>query len=1383
VLCGRRLVEAPDMSSLQRILSHCLAASVLVLAGCPPSPAPEPQVIVPQVEQVATWPPLVVDKVPGHFDLPWPVRPGGQTELWRIDLLDADRPELRAWLEAWSPAPGLLARRLEIGEGAAAAGRLALARRGAYIVRSRAPGAAHVALVLASRLRAALTLEDNDLEVLCADARTGQPVQGAFVKVIYRTERLSRERVLSASGTTNANGRWHSSLVRDRFAPSVVATAVLVHGDDYAIATARRTLDHSEADCRLTLRARRTSFRPGQQVDFSGVLQQRAGRCFAALGNTAVRLWLIGPTGAAVASARARTNAVGAFTGVFTLPGNAAPGSYCVMATVEGEARFEPRRFELFSVVPRRAAPFLLTLSLDRALVVPGETLELTLTARRADGNAVPNARVRLLSWGYPVGHDGAPAWARGTAPLDETRVEVLPAAFPSVAETDKGGRLVVRWQPSRAELPREDLLCAVHADVTVPELGSAQRTVEFLLLREPPGVTIAASARFVSPSEPIELTFTTQLPPPDRAATLAVCSLTYEDRRGRRRTYPLFSAPLKWLVEQRLITTATQPGRYTFSARAGTWTSQATVWVAEGERDIPWSGARAPALIAERPWVRRGETLRVVAAAPAHAAPVALTLRSGDAVERQTIRLPEGSRSLSFRAGPQHTGPLQAKLVQIHRGTIQRGEARIGIEPGGRVLQILARLLWVRHAKWSGRGYVVTTQDRLGKKVQSVVQLELVRPAFEGVPPIGVRRKTLHWHGGKATSEQGEIKVGFHQSLLASSYALLVEALAPDGRAGSRLIPMHGSGYAHDGKAAKPRSPHQKLLALAQDGLEAPIARWLATRLLARQPELARRLPKLITDAPTDGDASAIVSLASSYPSVATAALEAAIARGGLARSTALTIAADHAPDLRPTLERILASDASPTARAAAARALGRALPESLSSLARALESDADPLVRSAAASALGDGDADALVALAAAASREAHPDVRLVVVSSLRRLGGPTAAAALLGLATGKDPEAALVALRALADIGYRGTDPRLLGLIASGPPRLRSAAAEVLSSSGAPDAIAAVLSAGSRQPDGALVRALANFDSSRVKAAMVRWLAHDDPAVRLAAAEYLAARQDKRARPALRALLDPSVPSELANRAAKALIEQRDDVSAPQLIALLEAGRLTSERRRELVRAAGSFGWQQARRSLVAILWRGLAEPSRLRNAEERHLWVEALRAASVVGPIWDAVIESAAGPTAPESLYAPALSALRREGFPAFLRALWRSPLPDDLRREAVVAYARAQGGPAVRELVELLESPVLQGPASRALADLGVIEPLLVGLNHRSSRTRAAAAAALGAIGDIRAAPALQPLLKDTDFFVRLEAAHALAAITKQPVIYTDHLGEPRQATP
>ena len=1356
----------------------------LALAGCPPPLAPEPPTVVrPGARAVASWPPVLVERVPGQAALPWPLRAGAAFEMWRIDLLEIDRPEPAPWLEDWEPRPALLARRVLVDAASLAGGQVPIARPGAYVVRAQSRGEAHVGLVLASRLRLALLLDDSDLEVLCADARSGQPVQGAFVRVVYRTERLGGERVLSASGTTDATGRWHTSLVRDRFAPTVVATAVAVHNNHYALATARRDLDHSDASFRLTLRSQSAAFHPGQRAEFTGVLQRRDGLRLAPVGNAPIRLELLDPAGNATGVARVRTSAVGAFSDAFLLASGATGGPYVVVAWLEDEPLAEPREFELFRVLPRRPLPFRLQASLDRAVLSPGDAVTLSLAASTADRKPMAGARVRLLSWGYPVSLEGTPAWVRSTAPLDDARVVPLPVGFPAEATTDKDGKLELTWRPGRDELPLSDLVCAVQAVVAGPQGGSVRRTAEFLLLGAAPLLAVESDAAFLAPSERFSLTFATSLPPQAQREERAVCTLTYEEPAGRQHVFQVLEAPVAALADRRLVVTASKPGRYAFTARVRDSDSRAVVWVVQGNGAVPWSGASGPSLLTARPWCKRGARLQALVAAPRGGGPVALTVRSGGLVERQSVPVWAGARGLRLTVLPEHHDPIRAALVQVHAGAVEVGRAVVGVEPGGRTLEVGTRLLWVRQGEWSGRGFGISARDRLGAGVQSIVHTELLRPTFQGLPPAGVQRHTLQWHGGDATSAQGELEAGFEEGLLAKSYALFIEALAPDGRAGSALLPTHARRAAPLEPRGAPRPPRERLAALARHGFDDPMARWLAARLIAQQPKLAAHLASLAAKAKTDDAALALLRLAVPYPGAALPALEAALARADADRPGALAIAADFAAEARPIVQQVLAADPDPEVRRAAARVVGRSLPLSLPSLAQALGSDTDPLVRAAVASTLGNGDEAAATTLAEALRSEAEAEVRLAIVGALRRLGGCAAAEALLDTLGVDDPELALAALRALGDIGYRGTDSRVLRVLRKGKPPLQAEAARVLAKAGTPEATRAICAATERHPTAPLVEALTVIRSRSVRAAMAQWLGHEDPAIRLAAAEYLAALNDERACPVLRGFLDPAMAPELAERAAKALIARRSEAAALKLVQLLEAGRLSPATRAAVVRTAGELGWHEAGRAIVAILWRGLAEPQRLRSAEGRQLWVAAVRAAAGVGPIWDAEVERAVGEAPAGSPYAPALAALRSEGVASLLRALWHSPLPADLRRETVAPYARLQGKAAAADLVRLLESPVLQGPAVPALANTEAVEALLVALSHRSPYTRGAAAAALGAIGTIRAVPALDPLLNDPDPFVRLEAAHALAAISRRPVIYTDHLGEPRQATP
>ena len=1353
-----------------------------LLPGCPPPPPAPPPLLTPRLERVTAWAePIRIHLVPGHFALPWLQRPGAHLELWRIDLLHLDVPCVAAWLEAWRPGESPSTRRVPLPPSALA-DRIRLVRPGAYVVRSTACGEARVALVIASPLQAALTLASNDLETFCVDAGTGRPVQGGYVHVVYRTERLGRERMLIASGTTGSDGRWHTSLVRDRFAPSVVATAVVARGDDFALATATTAIDHTSAGHRITLRARHPVLRPGQTAELAGFLQHRVAEQLSPWANTTVRLSLLDPSGRLASTASPRTDSVGAFAATFKLGDDAAEGTYTVVAALE-DSTAAPRRLQPFAVHVPKPEPFRLTVSLNRHVLIPGDTLTLAAKAQCADGSPVPNARVRILSWGYPIVLRGTPRWTGEPQPLDTRRVVALPIGLPTEARTAADGTVRLQWTPTRADAPRTDLLCGMRIEVDHPTLGVTDRSAECVLLAEPPPLAIEPPPSFQDASQPIELTFTTPLPPAEQSTTEATCSLAYESVPGGPQVFAIAKGPVSSFVAHRLVATPTKPGRYTFAVRAVGQVDQASIWVVDGEGDVPWHGAKAPTLFSERPWVAHDRPARAVVSAPRSVAPLALTIRSARAVTRRLMPLRTGSRSLQLALKPGDAGPIETTLVQFAEGTTHVVRETLDAEPGGRMLQITPRLLWVRHGEWSGRGYGIATHDRLGRGVQTIIHMELVRPSFEGSPPAAIARRTLHWHAGKATSQEGAIEVGFHDSLLTNATSLLVEAVAHDGRAGATLMPIRSVPHAAGLDAGTPRSPSDRLTALAEHGADIAVARWLTGCLVAQHPGLAGELPRLIAAADTGAQATTLLAIALEQPEPAPAVLEAALRRAPPARAESLRLAAHRATEFRTTLERILASDPDTRCRLAAARALGRALPASAQALRRALTTDGEPLVRAAAAQALARCGPAAANALGEAATAEADDTVRIALADALRRLGSQQAVEPLLALATAENEGLAVAALEALADIGYGGLDPRLFAILGSGPLAARPHAARLLVASQSPQATRAVLAAARKSQSAALIDTLAPLRTQEVHSAMARWLAHVDPAVRVIAAQCLAEHKDERARPVLRELLDPAVPQAVADRAGAAAIAWRDSLAAPKLAALLLAGRLSPATQRAFVREAGTLGWQEAGPALVSILWRAVAEPRRLADPEERQLWADAASAAAQVGPIWQPELAKALTPLPKHSPYAGAAAALEKDGLAAFLAALWSSPLPAEIRRHAVVPYARLRRGAAVPQLIDLFEMPDLQGAAIEALAVLDAVDPLIAALAHRSARIRSAAAAALGAAREPRATPALGPLLNDADPFVRLEAAHALAAITRQAVLYTDHLAEPRQALP
>ncbi|NQT88688.1 HEAT repeat domain-containing protein, partial [bacterium] len=739
-----------------------------------------------------------------------------------------------------------------------------------------------------------------------------------------------------------------------------------------------------------------------------------------------------------------------------------------------------------------------------------------------------------------------------------------------------------VPWTFSGADSLTHDLLCGIQAQVTIPELGTVTRTGELLLLRAPPPVSISLPKTFYRPSEPITASFIGSVAPQDTDTLPVTCTLSHEGRDGETGEQVL-AISAEALASRRLVLQASRPGRYVLRLQSRGAPSEAVFWVVDGAGDLHWDGAQAPLLVAERGWMRAGESMSAVVAAPA-GAPLALTFRSGSRVRRETVPLLTGARTLTLQADDYPTDPVHVTLVQMTPDGARKGRGAIGIEPGGQTLEVRPKLLYVRTGDTPLRGFGINTHDRLGQPVQSIVGLELVRPSFLGTPPVAVHRNTLQWHHGRATSVDGAMEVAYNPALLARSYGLFIEALAPDGRSGTHMMPTQDPAAGPVGEKAPPPSPAEKFAAISARGLSSPVVRWLAALLVQRHPTLAERLPDLAAGVASSEDAVVLVQLAEGSPASLRATLRALAARRDSTAAAALGAASRHAAALRPIFEQALASHPFPATRSQAATALAHALPASHGALAAALLTDSSAQVRAAAAHALASGGPASVHALTEAAAQEQDGTVLLAIAESLGVHGNVEAARALLQLASRRQPALVIAAVQALDAIGYKGAHPRILRILRSGPLAARPVAARLLLRSDDTAARDAVLSAVERKPTGALMAALAQTHGSDVDALARRWLKHADPAVRLAAAERFIADEPLLAKPVLRALLDASQPAAVADRAAQLLITSRDDASILKIMALADAGRLTRPTTLALIRTAAALGWQDTGRLLV-------------------------------------------------------------------------------------------------------------------------------------------------------------------------------------------------------
>ncbi len=265
------------------------------------------------------------------------------------------------------------------------------------------------------------------------ESGSGEPVAGATVTVWQQPADGNRPPRFEPAGSTqtNAEGRYELAATTGRLAV-LVATASIAGHSQTILSEPQNYWHHrhqSRAQRSIVLMSDRGIYRPGQLVQFKGVLLERAadGRSARAIEAGRVEVVLRDANRREVAKLAATTNRFGSFQGSFPIPTGALPGGWSVQARGSGGSgstaiRVEEYKRPKFKV--ELAAPTE-SVQLNRDVRLPG-------TATSYTGLAVAGAKVvwrveRQMRfpiwcrWVYPwlPFDSGSRRIARGTATTD----------------------------------------------------------------------------------------------------------------------------------------------------------------------------------------------------------------------------------------------------------------------------------------------------------------------------------------------------------------------------------------------------------------------------------------------------------------------------------------------------------------------------------------------------------------------------------------------------------------------------------------------------------------------------------------------------------------------------------------------------------------------------------------------------------------------------------------------------------------------------------------------------------------------------------------------------------------------------------------------------
>ncbi len=197
-------------------------------------------------------------------------------------------------------------------------------------------------------------------ELLVLDRTTGRPVAGAKVEAVLTAwDGGKRTNSVVANASTTEEGAVRFKLDALRGTLTFVAT----HGADRIASSNHYSYDHHQ-DATETIRTflftDRAIYRPGQEIQFKGIVTVKRGKSTEVLPNYGTEVWLSDANGEEVDTMTVTTDRFGAFHGRFTIPQGRLTGSWSLEAD-DGERSIlvEGYKRPTFEVVfdPVSAAP------------------------------------------------------------------------------------------------------------------------------------------------------------------------------------------------------------------------------------------------------------------------------------------------------------------------------------------------------------------------------------------------------------------------------------------------------------------------------------------------------------------------------------------------------------------------------------------------------------------------------------------------------------------------------------------------------------------------------------------------------------------------------------------------------------------------------------------------------------------------------------------------------------------------------------------------------------------------------------------------------------------------------------------------------------------
>lgn len=270
---------------------------------------------------------------------------------------------------------------------------------GSYLIDVSAGELRRVTWLTVSTIGLVMVADAQRAVAYVSDLKTGEPVPGAEVSV-------SQNRRLRSAGRTDARGVVEiAQPTGERFGPVLF---VARSGRSTAMVDLYRGGGDSDSDLRCFLYSDRPIYRPGDEIQFKGIVRELQGDDYRVPRPQKVDIEVRDPFGERIHTWSTQSTESGAFDGKFDTPTEAAPGLYEIVAKMGG-ATFT----KYVNVAVYRKPNYSITVTPERPFFIQGQRARVKVKAMYYFGAPVPGAKVEAYIQRAPLfAFDGDPELA-----------------------------------------------------------------------------------------------------------------------------------------------------------------------------------------------------------------------------------------------------------------------------------------------------------------------------------------------------------------------------------------------------------------------------------------------------------------------------------------------------------------------------------------------------------------------------------------------------------------------------------------------------------------------------------------------------------------------------------------------------------------------------------------------------------------------------------------------------------------------------------------------------------------------------------------------------------------------------------------------------------